>query len=127
MLRVSSRVVGGWLLACGLLATAVVGACADQKGAIMLAVTTDMKAPKDLIPPPVPGSEALGPPATPDNTGASADTSGDLDFALFGYAPKDCLNIDTETIIDGECKDSFIDSSTLPEFDSAQLGDSTGQ
>lgn len=82
---------------------------------------------KDLIPSPIPGSEALGPPATPDNTGTSADTSGDLDFALFGYAPKDCLNIDTETIIDGECKDSFIDSSTLPEFDAAQLGDSTGQ
>ena len=48
MLRVRSRAVGGWLLAGGLLATSVVGACAEKKGALMLAITTDMKAPKDL-------------------------------------------------------------------------------
>ena len=31
-----------------MLATAVVGACADKKGALMLAINTDMKAPKDV-------------------------------------------------------------------------------
>jgi hypothetical protein len=41
-------VIGGWLLAGGVLGTALVGACADKKGALMLAINTDMRAPKDV-------------------------------------------------------------------------------
>jgi hypothetical protein len=235
MLRVRSRVIGGWLLACGLLATAVVGACADKKGALMLAITTDMKAPKDvnavaisittnglvkasfigrvtpqgdillpgtlavvepddknalirirvmafqnqkprvirdvrttappggrtallriplnfvndgkvagsdlpngLVPDPVPGTEKLSPPATSSSSSTPADSGagavgtkdlsasgGDFDFML-NFQPKDCQNPQDETIINGECHDSYIDPATLPDFDSAELGDSTG-
>ena len=225
--------IGGWLLAGGLLATTVVGACADKKGAIMLAITTDMKAPKDLnavavsittngivkasfigrvtpqgdivfpgtlaiiepddknatirvrvlafqnqkarvirdvrttappdhrtallriplnfvndgkvagsplpdglVPPPAAGTEELSPPATA-TTAAGGDagmvgtkdlspSGGDFDFML-SFQPKDCLNPQDETIINGECHDSYIDSATLPDFDAAQLGDSTGE
>ncbi len=233
MLRVSSRAVGGWLLAAGVLATAVVGACADKKGALMLAITTDMKAPKDvnavavsittnglvkasfigrvtpqgdillpgtlaivepddknavirirvmafqnqkprvirdvrttappdgrtallriplnfvndgkvagnplpdgLVPDPAPGTESLSPP-TSATSAAGGDagmvgtkelspSGGDFDFML-NFQPKDCLNPQDETIIDGECKDNYVDSSRLPDFDAAELGDSTGQ
>ena len=224
--------IGGWLLAAGLLATTVVGACADKKGALMLAITTDMKAPKDvnavavsittnglvkasfigrvtpqgdillpgtlaivepddknavirirvmafqnqkprvirdvrttappdgrtallriplnfvndgkvagsplpdgLVPDPVPGTEGLSPPASATATTGDAGSvgtkdlspsGGDFDFML-NFQPKDCLNPQDETIINGECHDSFIDSSTLPDFDAAALGDSTGQ
>ena len=38
----------GLVVGRGLLATTVVGACADKKGALMLAITTDIKAPKDV-------------------------------------------------------------------------------
>ena len=47
MLGIRNRTLGGWLLAGGVLA-AVVGACADKKGAVMLAINTDMRAPKDV-------------------------------------------------------------------------------
>jgi hypothetical protein len=237
MLRVRSRVIGGWLLGAGMLATAVGGACADKKGALMLAITTDMKAPKDvnavavsittnglvkasfigrvtpqgdillpgtlaivepddknavirirvmafqnqkprvirdvrttappdgrtamlriplnfvndgkvagsdlpagLVPDPVPGTEGLSPSAgatsssTPGtDAGAGAvgtkdlsPSGGDFDFML-NFQPKDCLNPQDETIINGECHDSYIDSASLPDFDAADLGDSTGQ
>ena len=46
---------------------------------------------------------------------------------MLNFQPKDCLNPQDETIINGECKDNYIDPSTLPDFDSEQLGDSTGQ
>jgi hypothetical protein len=237
MLRVRSRVIGGWLLGAGVLATAVVGACADKKGALMLAITTDMKAPKDvnavavsittnglvkasfigrvtpqgdillpgtlaivepddknavirirvmafqnqkprvirdvrttappdgrtallriplnfvndgkvagnelptgLVPDPVPGTEGLSPSAgatssTSSGTDAGAGavgtkdlspSGGDFDFML-NFQPKDCLNPQDETIINGECHDSYIDPASLPDFDAAELGDSTGQ
>lgn len=224
--------IGGWLLAAGLLATTVVGACADKKGALMLAITTDMKAPKDvnavavsittnglvkasfigrvtpqgdillpgtlaivepddknavirirvmafqnqkprvirdvrttappdgrtallriplnfvndgkvagsalpdgLVPDPVPGTEGLSPPASATATTGDAGSvgtkdlspsGGDFDFML-NFQPKDCLNPQDETIINGECHDSYIDPATLPDFDAADLGDSTGQ
>ena len=236
MLRVRSRAVGGWLLAGGLLATSVVGACADKKGALMLAITTDMKAPKDvnavavsittdglvkasfigrvtpqgdillpgtlaivepdnknavirirvmafqnqkprvirdvrttappdgrtallriplnfvndgkvagdplpdgLVPTPVPGTEGLSPPVSAVGSGTPATgdagavgtkdlspSGGDFDFML-NFQPKDCLNPQDETIIDGECRDSYIDPASLPDFDAEQLGDSTGE
>jgi hypothetical protein len=237
MLRVRSRVIGGWLLAGGLLATAVVGACADKKGALMLAITTDMKAPKDvnavavsittnglvkasfigrvtpqgdillpgtlaivepddknavirirvmafqnqkprvirdvrttappngrtallriplnfvndgkvagndlpngLVPDPVPGTENLSPPASSTSSSTPAADSGagavgtkdlspsggDFDFML-NFQPKDCPNPQDDTIINGECHDSYIDPASLPDFDAAELGDSTGQ
>ena len=47
MFGIRNRTLGGWLLAGGLVA-AVVGACADKKGAVMLAINTDMRAPKDV-------------------------------------------------------------------------------
>ena len=224
--------IGGWLLAAGLLATTVVGACADKKGALMLAITTDMKAPKDvnavavsittnglvkasfigrvtpqgdillpgtlaivepddknavirirvmafqnqkprvirdvrttappdgrtallriplnfvndgkvagsplpdgLVPDPVPGTEGLSPPASATATTGDAGSvgtkdlspsGGDFDFML-NFQPKDCQNPQDDTIINGECHDSYIDPSTLPDFDAAELGDSTGE
>ena len=36
-----------------------------------------------------------------------------------------CPDPQNQTNIDGECKDDFVDSSTLPDFDQGQLGDST--
>lgn len=220
--RVRARIVGGWLLAGGVLGTVLCGACADQKGALMLAVNTDMKAPKDvnavsvtistngaikhsfigrvtpqgevllpatlaivqpddanatirvrvvafqerkprvlrdvrttvptggrtamlriplnfvndasavgpnlptgILPDPFPGTGG-GTPAVDggDNSGAAFGSSaGDFDFLNAWHPP--CPNIDTDTIIDGECRDSYIDPSTLPDFDSSALGDST--
>jgi hypothetical protein len=210
-------------LAGGVLATSLIGACADKKGALMLAVNTDMKAPKDvnavsvtistngaikhsfigrvtpqgevllpatlaivqptdptatirvrvvafqerkprvlrdvrttvptggrtallriplnfvndasavgpnlptgIIPDPFPGTGGGTPPGVDagDNSGAAFGSSaGDFDFLNAWHPP--CPNIDTDTIIDGECKDSYVDPSTLPDFDSSALGDST--
>lgn len=227
--------IGGWLLGAGVLATAVVGACADKKGALMLAITTDMKAPKDvnavavsittnglvkasfigrvtpqgdvllpgtlaivepddknavirirvmafqnqkprvirdvrttappdgrtallrmplnfvndgkvagadlpdgLVPAATPGTEGLSPPASTTSAGGSSGTDGgigtkdltisggDFDFML-NFQPLGCANPQDETIIDGECKDNYVDPASLPDFDAAQLGDSTGQ
>lgn len=223
--RVSGRVVAGWLLAGGILATTLVGACADKKGGLMLAVNTDMRAPKDvnavsvtistngaikhsfigrvtpqgevllpatlaivqpddpnatirvrvvafqerkprvlrdvrttvptggrtallriplnfindasavgptlppnIIPDPFPGTGG-GTPSDADagdNSGAAFGSSaGDFDFLNAWHSP--CSAFDSETIIDGECKDSYVDPNTLPDFDSSQLGDSTDQ
>lgn len=97
--------------------------------------------PDGLVPDPVPGTEALSPPASATSSTGSGTAAGDagmvgtkdlsasggdFDFML-NFQPKDCLNPQDETIINGECHDSFIDSSTLPDFDTAELGDSTGQ
>ena len=43
--------IGGWAagaMTAGIVAAFVMGACADKKGAIILAINTDMKAPKDV-------------------------------------------------------------------------------
>jgi len=91
--------------------------------------------PAGLVPDPVPGTEGLSPPmsatssSNPDGGIGTKDLSpsgGDFDFML-NFQPKDCLNPQDETIINGECKDSYIDPATLPDFDAAELGDSTGQ
>src|ERR1044071_4136669 len=48
MLGIRSRGIAALLLAAASVGTALVGACADNKGALMLAINTDMKAPKDV-------------------------------------------------------------------------------
>jgi hypothetical protein len=234
MLGIRSRTLGGWLLAGGVLATAVVGACADKKGAVMLAINTDMRAPKDvnavsvtistngsikhsfigrvtpqgevllpatlaivepddaaatirirvmafqdrrprvlrdirttvptggrtallriplnfvndgmvvgaslppgIVPDPVPGTggetPVTGTSGGVADGGTSGDgsqfgtTAGDYDF-MSAFQPP-CMpadgNIQNQTIIDGECADNYVDPATLPDFDAAQLGDST--
>jgi hypothetical protein len=269
MFGIRSRKLGGWLLAGGVLATSVVGACADKKGAVMLAINTDMRAPKDvnavsitistngaikhsfigrvtpqgevllpatlaivepddasatirvrvmafqnqrprvlrdvrttvptggrtallriplnfvndgmvvgpslpmgIVPDPFPGTGGETPPGgtsssggtsgsngtsggtsgtTADGgapnggtSGAVADggasagsnggdgsafgsTAGDFDFMAAFQPP--CMpadgHIENQTIIDGECADNYVDPATLPDFDTAQLGDST--
>ena len=42
------RAVGASMLTVGVVTTVVLGACADKKGALMLAINTDMRAPKDV-------------------------------------------------------------------------------
>lgn len=216
MLRLRSRVIGGWFVALGVIGTAVVGACAEQKGALMLAVNTDMKAPKDVnavsvtistngaikhsfigrvtpqgeillpatlaivepeevgatirirvmafqdrkprvlrdvrttvpsggrtallriplnfvndgsavgsplpangtLPDPVPGTGGV-----PNGPVQSGGPSEEFDF-MSEYQPP-CDDIQNQTIIEGECKDNYVDPETLPDFESADLGDST--
>ena len=214
MLNRSSRALGQWLLATGLVGTAIAGACAEPKGAIMLAINTDMRAPKDvnavsvsistngaikhsfigrvtpqgevLLPAtlaitepedksasirirvmafqdrkprvlrdirttvPTGGrtallriplnfvndasavGEPLPPGVVPDavpGTGGmptgGGSGGGAADFDFFGSFQPPCDDIQNQTIIDGECKDNFVDPATLPDFDTAQLGDST--
>ncbi|MDB4933773.1 MAG: Tryptophan synthase alpha chain [Labilithrix sp.] len=48
MMHLRRRRIAGVLLAMGTVGAALVGACAEKKGALMLAVDTDMKAPKDV-------------------------------------------------------------------------------
>ena len=241
MLRVSSRAVAGWLLAVGVVGTALVGACADPKGAIMLAVNTDMKAPKDVnavsvtistngaikhsfigrvtpqgevllpatlaivepedksasirirvmafqnrkprvlrdvrttvpqggrtallriplnfvndnsavgeplpaqnvLPDPIPGTGGTsssggtsGSSGAPGSSGTSGGASSGgagsgvgsaADFDFFGAYQPPCDDIQNQTIIDGECKDNYVDPETLPDFDGGGLGDSTDQ
>lgn len=43
-----ARLLGTGLVVLALMGTALVGACGDKKGALILAITTDMKAPKDV-------------------------------------------------------------------------------
>jgi hypothetical protein len=239
MLGIRNRTVGGWLLAGGVLA-AVVGACADKKGAVMLAINTDMRAPKDvnavsitistggaikhsfigrvtpqgevllpatlaiaepadaaatirvrvvafqdtrprvlrdirttvptggrvallriplnfvndgkvvgaplppgIIPDPVPGTGSETPSGGTSSGGASGavdggtrgsgdgsafgSTAGDYDFMNAFQPPCEAPDghIENLTIIDGECADNYVDPATLPDFDTAQLGDST--
>ena len=47
---------------------------------------------------------------------------GEYDF--FGAFTPPCPDPDKQTIIDGECKDSFVDSESLPDFDTGLVGDS---
>lgn len=216
MLRVRSRILGGWFVAAGVIGTALVGACAEQKGALMLAVNTDMKAPKDvnavsvtistngaikhsfigrvtpqgevLLPAtlaivepedvsatirirvmafqdrkprvlrdvrttipsggrtallriplnfvndgsvvgsPLPANGTLPDPypgtgGTPNGPVEGGGTSEEFDF-MGSYQPP-CDDIQNQTVIDGECKDNYVDPETLPDFDESALGDST--
>jgi hypothetical protein len=230
MFALSSRRICALLLATGTLGMAAVGACAEKKGALMLAINTDMKAPKDvnavsvtistngaikhsfigrvtpqgevLLPAtlavvepedksasirirvlafqdrkprvlrdvrttiPSGGRTALlriplnfvnttmppqGPdlpngvvpdplPGTATSGGSSSGTSGTsgigggdpgavnpgaADFDFFGAFQPPCPDIQNQTIIEGECKDSFIDPETLPDFDAELVGNST--
>ena len=210
------RHLAGLLLAVATVGATLVGACADKKGALMLAINTDMKAPKDvnavsvtistngaikhsfigrvtpqgdvLLPATlaivepddkdasvrvrvmafqdrkprvlrdvrttipsdgrtallriplnfVNDASAVGEPLPngvipdpiPGTGGSSGGSSGAIgggaeEFDFFGSYQPPCPNIENDTIIDGECRDNFIDPATLPDFDQAALGDST--
>jgi hypothetical protein len=213
--RVFGRGLGGGVIAAAVVGTALVGACTEQKGALMLAVTTDMKAPKDvnavsvtistngaikhsfigrvtpqgevLLPATlaivepedvsatirirvmafqdrrprvlrdvrttvpskgrtallrtglnfVDDGSAVGDPLPADGTlpdpvpGTGGTPNGpvaggpaeELDF--MGAFQPPCDDIQNHTVIDGECRDNYVDPETLPDFDSATLGDST--
>ena len=221
MLTRSSRALGQWLLATGLVGTAIAGACAEPKGAIMLAINTDMRAPKDVnavsvsistngaikhsfigrvtpqgdvllpatlaitepedksasirirvmafqdrkprvlrdirttvptggrtallriplnfvndasavgeqLPPGVVPDAVPGTGGTPTGGAGGGDGGGQgvADFDFFGSFQPPCDDIQNQTIIDGECKDSFVDAESLPDFTSEeeQLGNST--
>lgn len=223
MLGIKARGVAALLLGVGIVATVLAPACAEKKSALMLAINTDMRAPKDVnavsvtistngaikhsfigrvtpqgevllpatlavveaddpsalirvrvmafqdrkprvlrdvrttapgsgrtallriplnfvndnsavgsqlpegvVPAPIPTASlgaAGGTTTKADPPGGLIVSAGDFDF--FGAFQPPCPNIDTETIIDGVCHDSFIDSSSLPDFESALIGDST--
>jgi hypothetical protein len=96
--------------------------------------------PTGIVPDPVPGTGG-----TAGTTGGTAGSSGgtmdagssgadpgsvfgtsagDFDFMHAFQSP--CPNVDTDTIIDGDCKDSYIDPSSLPDFDANELGSFEG-
>lgn len=216
-MRNLSRWVRGLLLGTVVGGVAILGACGGDRGAIMLAVTTDMQAPKDVnavsvtvltnnvpkfntIARVTPEGEVLLPatlaivePDDPNasirirvmafkdqkpmvlrdvrttvprdgriallrlplnfvNTGSVAGAAPLADGVLPAPAPgstgtsnlapqelassgefpfdtfvPNCPNPDTETWIDGECKDSYVDSSKLPEYSEAEVFGAGGQ
>lgn len=203
MITYLSRALGN-VLAAGLVVTAIAGACAEPKGSIMLAINTDMRAPKDvnavsvsistngtlkhsfigrvtpqgevLLPAtlaitepddknasirirvmafqdrrprvlrdirttvPTGGRSALlriplsfandasavGEPlpagVLPDPLpGAGGNPSGGpgggaAGFDFFGAFKPPCDDIQNQTVIDGECRDNFVDPETLPDL-----------
>jgi len=217
MLGTRRRVLGTGLLGAGLLASVLAGACGDKKGSIMLAINTDMRAPKDvnavsvtisangqivhsaigrvtpqgevelpatlaiaegddatksirirvmafqdkkarvlrdvrtsipkggrtallriplnfvndasaqgndlpdgIVPDALPGT-AL--PGTSSSSGGSVSAAGEFDF--FNEFQPTCPDPIGQTVIDGECKDNFVDPETLPDFEAGQVGSST--
>jgi hypothetical protein len=76
------------------------------------------------LPDPVPGTGGVS-----NAAAASAGVAGAggvaEEFDFVGSFQPPCDNIQDETIIDGECKDNYVDPETLPDFDEAALGDST--
>jgi hypothetical protein len=219
MFQVRFGAFGRGVLGVGVVGIALAGACAEKKGAIMLAINTDMKAPKDVnavsvtistngavkhsfIGRVTPQGEVLLPatlaivepedasasirvrvmafqnqrprvlrdvrttvprsgrtallriplnfvndgstksaplpdgvlPDPVPGTGGTTRGSGGLlpranpaagEFDFFSSFQPDCPDFETQTWIDGECKDNYVDSSALPDFDSALIGDST--
>jgi len=227
MLGHTSRRLGALFFATGLGGVAIASACAEKKGALMLAINTDMKAPKDvnavsvtistngaikhsfigrvtpqgevllpatlaivqpdddsasirirvmafqdrkprvlrdirttvptdgrtallriplnfvndgsatgtslpsgIVPEPFIGTETPAGGSSGSSGGTSSGDPGGVgggaaDFDFFGAFQPPCPDIQNQTIIDGECKDNFVDPGSLPDFDTAQLGDST--
>jgi hypothetical protein len=72
------------------------------------------QAPLGVVPDPLPGT------GTPGSGGNGGSLGADFDYFAAFQPP--CPDIINQTIIDGECKDSFVDPTTLPDFDEGALG-----
>ena len=86
--------------------------------------------PPGVVPDPIPGTGGT-------TTGGGTDsgtTSGDVsssggtvstgEFDFFNQFQTTCPDPIAQTVIDGECKDNYIDPETLPDYDEAALGNS---
>jgi hypothetical protein len=79
--------------------------------------------PDDLLPAPLPGTGLTLPDGGSQSINPPSAGAGDFDY--FGAFQPPCPDIEHQTIIDGECKDSYVDPSTLPDFDPGLVGDGT--
>jgi hypothetical protein len=79
--------------------------------------------PSGVVPAPIPGTE--GPPVDGGTSSGDLPSTGVADFDFVGAYQPPCPDPKNQTIIDGECKDSFVDPATLPDFDAAEVGDGT--
>ncbi len=79
--------------------------------------------PENVLPDPLPGTGSSGSSGSSGGTSGSANPSGG-EYDFFGAFTPPCPDPDKQTIIDGECKDSFVDSESLPDFDTGLVGDS---
>jgi hypothetical protein len=76
--------------------------------------------PDGVLPDPVPGTG--GTTSGGGNLPSTSSSGGDFDF-LSSFQP-DCPDFENQTWIDGACKDNYVDSSALPDFDADLVGNS---
>jgi len=85
--------------------------------------------PVGVVPDPIPGTGGTTTGGGTDaGTTSGGTTSGDTvstgEFDFFNQFQTTCPDPITQTVIDGECKDNYVDPETLPDFVEGTLGNS---